>query len=132
MDDFTFKCHSFLNLRIVQAHLLRNFQILSIQQVFPERIGCLSVESKRILEYQEPQVEIVKNCTYEAWSLGLKVFAVRNGKECLGDKHLPPMLPRLNSSKGCQGGRGGRHVSDVYRLTSKKILQQLYIKFFSY
>lgn len=91
-----------------------------IQQVFPERIGCFSVESKRILKYQEPPIEIVKECSSLAWSRGFKAFAVRNGSECLGDKNLLSMLTRLNSSKGCLGGRGFQDVSDVYRLTSKK------------
>lgn len=85
--------------------------------MFPERIGCFSVESKRILKYQEPPIEIVKECSSLAWSRGFKAFAVRNGSECLGDKNL---LSRLNSSKGCLGGRGFQEVSDVYRLTSKK------------
>ena len=95
---------------------------ISIQPVFPERIGCFYVESKRILKYQQPPLEIVKECSSLASSRGLRMFAVRSGKECLGDKHLLSMLPRLKPSQGCLGGRGGKNVSDVYRLTSKKAL----------
>lgn len=104
--------------------------------MFPERIGCFSVESKRILEYQEPPLEIVKECSSLAGSHGLKVFAVRNGNKCLGDMHLLSTLPRLNSARGCLGGRGGQNVSDVYRLTSKKtlpsMLQKTFIPFLSF
>ena len=88
--------------------------------MYPERIGCFSIEAKRIFEYQDPPSEIVKECSSVAWSSGLKVFAVRNGSECLGDKHLPSLLPQLKASKGCLGGRGELDVSDVYLLTSKR------------
>lgn len=85
-----------------------------------ERIGCFSVESQRLLEYQDPSSEVVMTCSSVALSSGLKVFAVRNGSECLGDKHLASILSQVNGSKGCVGGRGGQNVSDIYRLTSKK------------
>lgn len=85
-----------------------------------ERIGCFSVESKRLLEHQDPSSEVVMTCSSVALSSGLKVFAVRNGSECLGDKRLAPILSQVNGSKGCVGGRGGQNVSDVYRLTSKR------------
>lgn len=85
-----------------------------------ERIGCFSVESKRLLEYQDPSSEIVMACSSVALSSGLKVFAVRNGSECLGDKDLASVLSQVNGLKGCVGGRGGKNVSDIYRLTSKK------------
>lgn len=89
--------------------------------MFHERIGCFYIKSKRILEQEDPSSEMDKNCRSAAWSLGLKYFAVRNGSECLGDKHLPSILPKLNVTKGCSRGRGGQNVSDVYRLTSKKV-----------
>lgn len=89
--------------------------------MFVERIGCFLVEKRRILEHQGPPLDIVKACSSIAWSHGLKLFAVRNGSECLGDEHFPFMY-RLNTSKGCHGGRGGQNVSDVYRLTSKNYL----------
>lgn len=85
-----------------------------------ERIGCYSVESEVISLHQDYSLEIVKACSSVAWSRGLKSFAVRNGSECLSDENLPFVLPRLNASKGCSGGRGGRKVADVYHLTSKK------------
>ena len=85
-----------------------------------ERIGCFSVESKRLLEHQDPSSETVMTCSSVALSSGLKVFAVRNGSKCLGDEHLASVLSQVNGSKGCVGGRGGQNVSDVYRLTSKK------------
>lgn len=89
--------------------------------MFLKRIGCFYIKSKRISGHQDPPVELVNACRSVAWSLGLKVFAVRNGSECLGDKNLPYVLHRLNASRGCLGGRGGQNVSDVYRLTCKKI-----------
>ena len=90
--------------------------------MFIERIGCISVGNEQInsLEHQDSPLEIVKACGSVAWSRGIKVFAVRNGTECHGDKHLSSILPRLNASKGCLGGKGGQNVSDVYRLKSKK------------
>ena len=88
--------------------------------MFHERIGCFHVESNRLLKHQESGLEIAKACSSLAWSRGLKYFAIRNGSECLGDKHLSFMLPQLNAAKGCLGGRGGQNVSDVYRLTSKE------------
>ena len=89
--------------------------------MFVERIGCYSIESKQMLSHKGSQSETVKDCSYIAWSRGLKVFAVRNISECLGDEHLPSVLPRLKTSKGCHGGGGGVNVSDVYRLTSKRL-----------
>ncbi|PFX34734.1 Protein sidekick-1, partial [Stylophora pistillata] len=85
--------------------------------VFVERIGCFSIESRRMLVSQDSPSEIIKNCNSLAWSRGLKYFAVHNGSECLVDKPLVPTLPRLIASKGCHGGRGGQDVCDVYRLT---------------
>ena len=116
------ECNLFLICRYYLALSNKSFNILSIQKVFFERIGCFSIENEQInsLEHQGSPLGIVKACGSVAWSRGLKVFAVRNGSECLGDKHLPSILPRLNASKGCLGGRGGQNVSDVYRLKSKK------------
>lgn len=108
--------------RIVEASRLKAVHVISFQQVFLERIGCFSVNSNWIEVYQDPPLETVKTCSSLARSLGLKVFAVRNGGECLGDKHLHSQLPRLNSSNRCLGGRGGQNASDVYRFTSKKTL----------
>lgn len=88
--------------------------------MFLERIGCFSVESKRLLEHQDPSSEVVMTCSSVALSSGLKVFAVRNGSECLGDKRLVTIISQVHGSKGCVGGRGGQNVSDVYRLTSKR------------
>lgn len=99
---------------------LNELYMLSIQQVFLERVGCFFVEVQRLFVYEDPPLEIVKTCSTIALSRGLKVFAVRNGSECLGDKYLPSALPRLNVSEGCRGGRGGRNVSDVYRPKSKR------------
>lgn len=90
--------------------------------MFLERVGCFYVASKRILVYRHPPLEIVKACGSLAWSRGLKAFAVRNGSECLGDKYLPSLLPRLNAMAGCLGGRGGQNMTDVYRFTCKKAL----------
>lgn len=89
--------------------------------MFYERIGCFYVKSEWILKYQDPPLDIAKICSSLAWSYGLKYFAVRNGSECRGDKHFSSMLRELNDGKGCFGGRGGHNVSDVYRLTSKKL-----------
>lgn len=94
--------------------------MLSIQQVFLERVGCFFVEVQRLFVYEDPPLEIVKACSTVALSRGLKAFAVRNGSDCLGDKYLPSALPRLNVSEGCRGGRGGRNVSDVYQPKSKR------------
>lgn len=108
--------------RSYEGSCLKNgFDIFHIQKVFHERIGCFTVKSNRILVYQHHPVDLVKACSSVVWSLGLKVFAVRNGSECLGDKDLPSMLPQLNASEGCFGGRGGQNASDVYRLTSKPL-----------
>ncbi|XP_078344041.1 uncharacterized protein LOC144629687 [Oculina patagonica] len=92
--------------------------------VFPERIGCFSIEKEQInsLENRDPRLETqrprpIQDCSSEAWSRGLKVFAVYNGSECLGDYNLSSILPRLNASEGCLGGRGGQNVTDVYRFT---------------
>lgn len=104
--------------------MLTSFNTLYIQQVYIERIGCFSVEKKPILQLKDSPRDIVKACSSAAWSLGLKMFAVRNENECLADKHLPSILPQLNASKGCRGGRGGKSLSDVYRLTSKKTSTQ--------
>lgn len=109
---------------------LNKFYMLSIQQVFLERVGCFFVEVQRLFVYEDPPLEIVKTCSTIALSRGLKVFAVRNGSECLGDKYLPSALPRLNVSEGCRGGRGGRNVSDVYRPKSKRAC--LFFLFFFY
>ena len=95
---------------------------LSLLIVFYERVGCFYVESKRLLEEQVLPFEIVKSCSFVAWSRGLKYFAVRNGSKCLGDKDLLSTLLQLNAVKGCLRGRGGQNVSDVYRLKSKKTL----------
>lgn len=88
--------------------------------MFHERIGCFHVESKRLLEYQDSPLKIAKVCSSVARSQLLKYFAVRNGSECLGDKHLASILPGLKAANGCAGGRGGKNVSDVYRLTGKR------------
>ena len=93
---------------------------LFLLKVFYERIGCFYVESQWILENQDLPSKIVMACSSVAWSLGLKVFAVRNGSECLGGKDFFSLLLQLKTSKGCRAGRGGQNVSDVYRLTSKK------------
>lgn len=93
--------------------------IFYILKVFHERLGCFYVVTRQLFEHKDPPLKSVMACSFEAWSRGLRYFAVRNGSECLGDKYLPSMLPQLNSSKGCLGGRGGTNVSDVYRLTSK-------------
>lgn len=87
--------------------------------VFYERMGCFHVKIERILIHQVSSSEIIKTCSTVAWSLGLIYFAVHNGSECFGEKRLQSLLPRLNASSGCFGGRGGPNVSDVYRLTSK-------------
>lgn len=112
--------------RFVQTHHANFDQLIpsnipSVQQVFLDRVGCYYVKSKWILKHQDPPLGIVNACSFLAWSHGLKVFGVRNGSECLGDKHLPSILPGLNGSKGCLGGRGGQNMSDVYRLTSRRI-----------
>ena len=91
-----------------------------IRLVFHERIGCFSVGNTRISINQHPPPEFVMACRSAAQSLGLRVFAVRNSIECLGDNRLPSMLSHLSASEGCLGGRGGQNVSDVYRLTSKR------------
>lgn len=95
-------------------------------QVFFERIGCFSIEKEQInsLENRDPRSELerphpVQDCGLEVWSRGLKVFAVFNGSECLSDNNLSAILPRLDVSEGCLGGRGGHNVTDVYRFTSK-------------
>ena len=88
--------------------------------MFYERIGCFYVGIKRLLSQQYPPLDIAKACSYEAWSRGLKYFAVRNGSECLGDVQFPTLLPGINASKGCFAGRGGQKFSDVYRLTGKR------------
>lgn len=82
-------------------------------------MGCFHVKIKRILIHQVSSSEIIKTCSTVAWSLDLIYFAVHNGSECFGEKRLQSLLPRLNASSGCFGGRGGPNVSDVYRLTSK-------------
>ena len=82
-------------------------------------MGCFHVKIERILIHQVSSSEIIKTCSTVAWSLGLIYFAVHNGSECFGEKRLQSLLPRLNASSGCFGGRGGPNVSDVYRLTSK-------------
>lgn len=112
--------------RFVQTHHANFDQLIPsnipfVQQVFLDRVGCYYVKSKWILKHQDPPLGIVNACSFLAWSHGLKVFGVRNGSECLGDKHLPSILPGLNGSKGCLGGRGGQNMSDVYRLTSRRI-----------
>ena len=99
---------------------LKLFDMLFLLQVFHERIGCYYVESKRMFGQQDSPVETAKTCRTVAWSRGQKYFALRNGSECLSDRHLSSLVPRLNAAKGCLGGRGGQNVSDVYRLTSKK------------
>ena len=90
--------------------------------MYSQRIGCFSVKSRGILALQDRPLEIVRACSSLAWSHGIKVFAVRNGYECISDKNLPSILRGLSASKGCLGGRGGQNVSDVYRLTSKRPL----------
>lgn len=109
-----------LKLSRLSVDSLRSFDIISLPQVFYERIGCFYVESKRLFKQQDPLLEIAKACSSEAFSRGLKYFALRNGNECLGDKNWPSVLPKLKALKGCLGGRGGQNVSDVYRLTSKE------------
>ena len=101
---------------------LKIFHILSLLQVFHERIGCFYVENSRILKHQEPPLETVGSCGSLAWSHGLKYFALRNGSECLAEKYLHSLLPQPISTRGCRGGRGGQSVSDVYRFTGKKAL----------
>ena len=100
-------------------YLTKFIDIIFFQQVFLERLGCFFVENKRIAELQGPLSEMLKECSSAAWSRGLKIFALRNGSECLGEKHFPSVFPLLNTSKGCHGGRGGQNVSDVYRLRGK-------------
>ena len=94
-------------------------------KVFLERVGCFDIDKELInslgnqdhpLEKRHP----VQACNHVAWSRGLKVFAVYNESECLGDNRLLAILPQLNASEGCKGGRGGENVSDVYRYTSKE------------
>ncbi|KAJ7334472.1 hypothetical protein OS493_014789 [Desmophyllum pertusum] len=91
--------------------------------VFLERIGCFSIEKELVnsLQYQRPPLDRrfhpVHTCASAAWSRGLKIFAVRNGSECLGDKNISAILPRLSASGGCLGGRGGQNVADIYRFT---------------
>ena len=94
-----------------------------------ERLGCFYIEHKRItsLENHGKLVEPYKQrpspvqaCASEALSRGLKKFAVYDGGECLGDWNISAILPRLNASKECFGGRGGPNATDVYRFTSKE------------
>ncbi|KAJ7369345.1 Putative aminophospholipid-translocase [Desmophyllum pertusum] len=98
--------------------------LLSLFQVFLERIGCFSIEKELVnsLQYQRPTLDRrfhpVHACASAAWSRGLKIFAVRNGSECLGDKNISAILPRLSASGGCLGGRGGQNVTDIYRFTT--------------
>ena len=96
-----------------------------------ERLGCFSIEHQQInsLENQgilkgpyQQRFRPVQACASEAWSHGLKRFAVQDGGECLGDGNISTILPWLNASEKCLGGKGGRNVTDVYRFTSKEIV----------
>ena len=78
-----------------------------------------------LLRNQQPAFKrshLVQACGSAAWSRGLRVFAVHNGRECLGYSDVSATLPRLKVSPGCLGGKGGQNVTDVYRFTSKATL----------
>ena len=47
---------------------------------------------------------------------------MHDGGECLGDMNISAILPLLNESENCFGGKGGQNVTDVYRFTSKETL----------
>ena len=78
-----------------------------------------------LLRNQEPAFKrshFVQGCGSVAWSRGLRVFAVHNGRECLGYSDFSATFPLLNVSRGCLGGKGGQNVTDVYRFRSKETL----------
>ena len=82
-----------------------------------------------LLRNQQPAFKrshLVQACGSAAWSRDLRVFAVHNGRECLGYSDVSATLPRLKVSPGCLGGKGGQNVTDVYRFTSKETLLILF------
>ena len=82
-----------------------------------------------LLRNQQPAFKrshLVQACGSAAWSRSLRVFAVHNGRECLGYSDVSATLPRLKVSPGCLGGKGGQNVTDVYRFTSKETLLILF------
>lgn len=61
----------------------------------------------------------VQACGPATRSQGLAAFAVYDRGEYLGDKNISSIIPLLNVSDKCSGGRGGKNAVDVYRFTSK-------------
>jgi len=73
-----------------------------------------------LLRNQEPAFKrshFVQACGSAAWSRGLRVFAVHNGRECLGYSDVSATFSPLKVSQGCLGGKGEQNATDVYRFT---------------
>lgn len=94
-----------------------------------ERIGCYSFERGQIKSLEEQNILLgpyskrpfpIQACGSATRSLGLTAFAVHDRGECLGDKNISSIIPLLNVSDKCSGGRGGKSAIDVYRFTSKR------------
>lgn len=91
-------------------------------------MGCYSFERGQIKSLEEQNILLgpysegpfpVQACGSASRPQGLTVFAVHDRGECLGDKNISSIIPLLNVSDKCSGGRGGKNAIDVYRFTSK-------------
>ena len=101
-------------------------------------MGCYSFERGQIKSLEEQNILLghysqrpfpVQACGSAARSQGLTAFAVHDRGECLGDKNLSSIIPLLNVSDKCSGGRGGKNAIDVYRFTSKHLWSIFWLSF---
>ncbi|XP_028400371.1 uncharacterized protein LOC114523594 [Dendronephthya gigantea] len=103
-----------------------------------QSIGCwkdsldlkalLPLENKHPLlmdGHGEARSNALMKCAEAAWDLGLKIFAVQNGGECMGEHDGERKYMKYGMSNLCHGdGLGGPYVNEVYRFLGNHIVPQ--------
>lgn len=101
-----------------------------------QSIGCWkdSVESKVLLPLEgkhpllmdghgDSRANALMKCAEAAWDLDLKVFALQNGGECLGEQDGERKYMRNGMSNLCHGdGLGGPYSNEVYRFLGNTVV----------
>lgn len=100
-----------------------------------QSIGCWkdSVDQKVLLPLEgkhplimdgqgETRANALMKCAEAAWDLELKVFALQNGGECMGEQDGERKYMKIGMSNLCHGdGLGGPYVNEVYRFLGNTI-----------